>query len=290
MKGLILLNAYSSLEHSIYQAVRLKEEFSYKNINVDVLRNDFFAATLDSNGNIKKRLANYDFCIYLDKDKYISYMLEKLGLRLFNTAKAIEDGDDKRTTMRRRGNNSGPMPKTLPGLLCYSEDSSLKESVLDVAENELGYPLIVKSSYGSMGSSVYKADNRDELKLYADYLRFKPHLFQEFIKESAGRDIRIMVIGGKTIAYMERYSTDDFRSNISAGGFGKKIDLPAEVEDIALKAAKILHLDYCGVDILIGKDKYYLCEVNSNAFFQGLEEVTGINVAGAYVEHVLRVL
>ena len=58
------------------------------------------------------------------------------------------------------------------------------------------------------------------------------------------------------------------------------------MKNLCLKVAKILNLDYCGVDVLFGKDGYLICEVNSNAFFDGIEAATGINVARAYAEHI----
>ena len=89
---------------------------------------------------------------------------------------------------------------------------------------------------------------------------------------------------------MERVSGGDFRSNIAAGGKGRRIELPEQAKDIAEKAAKILALDYCGADILFGKDKFYLCEVNSNAFFDGIEKVTGVNIAGLYAGYIIKTI
>ncbi|MDE6667605.1 MAG: RimK family alpha-L-glutamate ligase, partial [Clostridia bacterium] len=45
--------------------------------------------------------------------------------------------------------------------------------------------------------------------------------------------------------------------------------------------------DYCGIDVLYGENGGYLvCEVNSNAFFGGIERVTGVNVARLYAEYI----
>ena len=96
-RGLILINAYSKLEHSLNQSRRLKEEFENLGVTVDIKRNDCFLASVDGSGNIQVD-ADYDFCVYLDKDKYISQMLEKAGLRLFNSHFSIQACDDKMTT------------------------------------------------------------------------------------------------------------------------------------------------------------------------------------------------
>ena len=198
--------------------------------------------------------------------------------------------DDKMTTALTLTNCGIPMPKTLPGLLCYDESAPLNEQALRMAARELGYPVVVKSSFGSMGTGVFKAGDFGQLKEAAEKLKMQPHLFQQYIKESKGRDIRVIVIGGKAVAAMERVSEGDFRSNIAAGGRGREIALPEQAKDMAEKAARELGLDYCGADILFGRDGYLLCEVNSNAFFDGIEAVTGVNVAGLYAEHILKVM
>jgi glutathione synthase/RimK-type ligase-like ATP-grasp enzyme len=106
-------------------------------------------------------------------------------------------------------------------------------------------------------------------------------------------DYRIIIVGGKAIAGMKRVNHQgDFRSNVALGGTGEKVEIPAKFISIAEKAASILALDYCGVDVLIGPndDEPILCEVNSNAFIEGIERVTGVNVAKAYALHIQKEL
>ena len=290
MKGLILINAYSKIKSALDQAERLKEEFAALGVSVDIRRNDFFAAYVGNDGNLAYNSINYDFCVYLDKDKYVSEMLEKGGLRLFNSHGAIRRCDDKMETFIALSGMGIPMPKTLPGLLCYDKDAKVTPEILDRVEKEIGYPVIVKCSYGSLGKEIYKADDRQTLERIAEAVRFEQHLYQRFIAESAGRDIRVIVIGGKAFAAMVRRSENDFRSNLGAGGKGEKVDLPTEVKDISERAAKALGLDYCGIDVLFGDNGYILCEVNSNAFFGGIESVTGKNVAKAYAEYIVETM
>lgn len=285
-RGLILVNAYSKRESSLNQSRRLKEEFEKSGIAIDVKNNDCFLASIDDDGNIAADF-NYDFCIYLDKDKYISQMLERAGVRVFNSHYSVQACDDKMTTSVLLSNSGIPMPQTLSGLLCYDRDEKLNARALDIVEKRLGYPLIVKTCYGSLGKGVYKADDRERLERIAEELKCKPHLFQKFIKSSSGRDIRVIVIGGRCVAAMVRQSDGDFRSNLALGGSGRAIDAPAEVEEICERAAAILRLDYCGIDVLFGEGKYYVCEVNSNAFFGGIESVTGINIARKYADYVI---
>ena len=127
MKGVILTNAYKDIPQTRSQCARLKEELEKLHVSIDIMRNDFFAANITSGGDIASKLSGYDFCIYLDKDKYISYMLEKEGIRLFNSARAIELCDDKMTTAICLSGSGIPMPETLPGLLCYTPGEAVPE-------------------------------------------------------------------------------------------------------------------------------------------------------------------
>lgn len=283
-KCLILVNAYIKSETNLYQAKRLKQELENMGVSVELKRNDYFASFV--NGENLKEIENYDFCIYLDKDKYIPLMLEKQGLKLFNSYYSLEVCDDKMITFITLANNKIPMPKTMAGLMCYDKAEPLKTESLDMVEKSLGYPLIVKESFGSLGKGIYLVNNRQELLVLAEKLKCTPHLFQQFVANSKGRDIRVIVVGGKVVASMMRVSTTDFRSNVELGGTATAYQINNELKSLCEKVAKILKLDYCGIDILIEKNNYLVCEVNSNAYFGGIERVTGINVAKAFAEHI----
>ncbi len=287
-RGLILINAYSALPTALNQSQRLKDELAGLGIQADVVKNGAFPFLTDGNGKIRSQLADYDFCVYLDKDKYTSQLLEKLGLRLFNSHSAIRACDDKAVTHILLSQKNIPMPHTMYGLLCYDPSAPVDKKYLDCVQSELGYPLIVKECYGSLGRGVYKADDRASLEKIAEAVKLKPHIFQKFIAESAGTDIRVIVIGGEPVAAMRRVSDGDFRSNLELGGKGEKFDCPADMADLCAKTSEILGLDYCGIDVLARNDGYCICEVNSNAFFGGIERVTGVNVARLYARHICK--
>lgn len=287
MKGLILNNAYYQTPTTRYQGDRLAAELEKLGVLTDILKNDFFGAKIED-GRLITLAEKYDFCIYLDKDKYLSYALEKSGLRLFNSHAAIQACDDKALTFLQLANCQIPMPKTLPGLLCYDPTARVSADTCEVLERELGYPMIAKHCFGSLGKFVYKIDNRPQLESMCEQLKCTPHLFQKYISESAGKDIRVIVIGGEPVAAMKRQSKGDFRSNIELGGVGTPVEIDEKLHTLCQKVANLLQLDYCGIDILYGKNGYLLCEVNSNAFFGGIEGVTGINIAKLYAEHIVK--
>ena len=287
MKGFIVINAFLRPIESVKQAERLKQEFNNLGVEVDVVTDGFLRYSL-TDGGIVSVFSGYDFCVYLDKDKYQSLALEKLGLRLFNRHDAIRVCDDKGETYLALTDSGISMPNTIFGALCYSEKDEIKREWAERIGAQLGFPVIVKESFGSMGKGVYKADTQDELFSLMNTLKLKPHLYQKYLGAKKGEDVRIIVIGKKAVAGMIRRNSVDFRSNVAQGGETIPIALGGEETKIAEKVAEILGLDYCGIDLLTGDDgNLSVCEVNSNAFFEGLEKAMGVNVAKAYAEYII---
>lgn len=285
-KGIILTNAFTHISSAEYQAVRLCEEFSRMGVEVCHKKNREYPCLIDD-GNIINEYSDHDFCVYLDKDKYIAQMLEKTGIRLFNSYNAIAVCDDKMLTHIALAENAIPMPKTVPGALCYHPNGEIDAQMPEKLIRILGLPMIVKESYGSMGKGIYLVHTPQELAEAMEKLKCMPHIFQKYVAESSGMDVRIIVIGGKYLCAMERKNEHDYRSNIELGASGVAISPSDEFIQLAERCAQILQLDYCGIDILYGKDGGLVCEVNSNAFFGGMEKATGVNVAKAYAEYIL---
>jgi len=284
-KGLIVVNGYGLADGIKNQIARLTEEFSKRNVVVDLMKNNEVLTYIDQ-GKIVCNLPKYDFVLYLDKDRYVAELLERCGYNLFNNTKAIVECDDKMLTHIKLSNSGIKMPTTISSTLCYRDDGN-RDYLKDVGEL-LGFPLIVKENYGSLGKQVYLINNPAELKQIEDKLIHIPHIFQKFISSSKGKDFRIIVIGHKVVAYMKRENKNSYLSNLATGGTASQVELPQDYLDVAVKASSILNLDYCGVDILEGENgEPILSEVNSNAFYEGIEKTTGVNVAGCYADYIL---
>lgn len=286
MHGCILINAFYREQEYLYQAHRLREEFGKLGVRAELLTNDGFPVTVGE--KIRSELTEYDFCVFWDKDKYLLHALGKLGVRTFNRPDAILACDDKMTTYLELAGNGIPLPATLPGPLCFREEAEIPLYNVERAERLLGYPVIVKESYGSQGKGVYRANDRAELIAALDALKCKPYLLQQAIVSSFGKDLRVIVVGNAVLGGMLRRSETDFRSSVGAGGHGTPYAVPDDVRKLSLKIAALLKLDYCGIDFLFREDgSPVVCEVNSNAFFHAFERATGINVAQKYAEHIL---
>jgi len=283
---LIIINGYGLAEGIKHQVERLKEEFSKRCVEVEIIKNtQVFAYIFE--GKTKIDLPKFDFVLYLDKDRYVAGLLEKAGYKLYNSIDSIIKCDDKMLTHICLADHDIKMPTTISSTLCYTDNGN--RDYLKLVEEKISLPMIVKEVYGSLGKQVYFAKNHEELFEIENKLIHVPHIFQEFISSSYGKDYRIIVIGGKVVAYMKRENPNSYLSNLAAGGTSLKTKLPDEYLKIAEKCASILGLDYCGVDILEGPNgEPIVSEVNSNAFYEGIEKTTGVNVAGCYVDYLLK--
>lgn len=235
---------------------------------------------LDKNIWIKS-CSKPDFVIFWDKDILLAQFLEQLEIPVYNNSKCIAICDDKRKTHQSLWKADIPMPATIFAPMTYDSIGFTNYDFLTSAEKKLGYPMIVKEAFGSFGEQVYLASNREELQQLLEH-KISSHeiLFQEYIEESKGRDVRLQVVGDRVVAAMYRYSEKDFRANITAGGHMKAYSPTKEEKELAIAAAKAVNADFAGVDLLFSKGNHSLvCEVNSNAHFKNLMDCTDVNVA-----------
>lgn len=283
MKVLIVLNAYQRTGSQTAKAERLKEELEKLGAEVKIV-NNFRLADVKNGNSISPYACK---CVFLDKDKSAAYLLEKAGCRLYNSARATELCDDKMLTHAALCGQGIAMPHTVYAPLCYYPDAPVPTEFLNGVVESLGFPLVAKLCYGSLGAGVYLIRSQEELYGFESRNKLQAHLYQQFISP-AGTDVRCIVIGGKFVCAMKRTNDGDFRSNVELGGRGEKFTPDGEMIGMCEKAARVLGLDYCGIDILIdGNGKKYLCEVNSNAFFAEAERVCGVNIAKKFAELII---
>ena len=214
--------------------------------------------------------------------KAIIRHLERLGVILINGSDSIDNVKDKLYTQQVLGQSSLPVPKTL--LVKHPID-------IDFVESNIGYPAIIKTLSGSFGAGVFLVETRKQLTQLLKMAEItKPSyniIIQEFIKESYGKDLRVLVINGKVVGCMMRQSTDDdFRANITRGGEAIPYQIDDDIEWISGECARLLNLDIAGVDLLFNDGKYVICEVNSSPGFEGMDKFTKTNIAENIVTYV----
>jgi ribosomal protein S6--L-glutamate ligase len=152
-----------------------------------------------------------------------------------------------------------------------------------------GAPLIIKLVEGTQGVGVVLAEtDKAAESVIAAFQQLDANiLVQEFIREANGADVRALVIDGKVVAAMLRQGPDgEFRSNLHRGGTATKVKLTPEERTIAVRSAKLLGLSVAGVDILRSNHGPLVMEVNSSPGLEGIEKITGKDVAGAIIEYL----
>jgi ribosomal protein S6--L-glutamate ligase len=152
-----------------------------------------------------------------------------------------------------------------------------------------GAPVVVKLLEGTQGRGVVLAETAKAAESVIDAFKElgADFLVQEFIKEAGGSDVRCFVIGTKVVAAMERTSAaGEFRSNLHRGGSAKLTKLTKLERRTAIKAAQTMGLSVAGVDLLRSDRGPLVMEVNSSPGLRGIEEATGVNVAGKIIEFI----
>ncbi len=228
---------------------------------------------------IGAELPKGDFVLFWDKDIALAKRLEKAGMRVFNSAEALEICDDKGLTAIALENEGIPMPETvvLPKSFMPYSDISFTEKI----EKTIGYPMVLKECHGSFGKQVFLIKNREELIERILSITPRTMICQKFIGSSYGRDVRIQVVGGQVVATAYRKAKDgDFIANVTNGGKMFPYEPSEEMKDMAITACRKVGADFAGVDILFGEnDKPILCEINTNAHFKNLFDATGTDTS-----------
>lgn len=285
MKGVFLVNAFykSTAVDLIYDD--LKKSADMLGVILDKKTNSDYTLRLDE---LSDGLSEYDFCIFWNKDILLAKALCKLGVKVFNSPKAIEVCDDKAKTHLALS-DVVKMPKTLNFPFTYENTGYTDTDFLKAFEEELSYPYVIKESFGSLGSGVYLANDYDEALKITKKCDAKRLIAQEFIdtqRSGEFSDIRVYMVGNDCVAAMERYSNSDFRVNVGIGGNVRQYTITDEELLICQRVMKELELDYAGIDILHSDNGPIVCEVNSNAQFVALSEISGIDVADKIMNYI----
>ncbi|MBP9852522.1 MAG: ribosomal protein S6--L-glutamate ligase [Patescibacteria group bacterium] len=203
----------------------------------------------------------------------------------FSTASsiAINRSRDKLRSYQIMARQDVGIPKTV-----FARETANLEEIVDLAG---GAPVIIKVARGTHGNGVVLAETKKAAKavMQAFYVEGVNFIVQEFVQESAGTDIRALIVGNRVVASIQRQSLDDdFRSNTHQGGVGKRVKLTAEEEKTAIRAAKAMSLPICGVDMMRSADGPKVLEVNSSASIKTPELITKRDVSTKIIEYIER--
>jgi len=274
---------------NVYSHVRLKEAAEQRGHELDIVD------TLQCYMNIAsrrpeifhkgKKLTGYDAVIPRIGASVTFYgtavlrQFEMMGVFPLNESVAIGRSRDKLRSMQLLARDGVGLPVTT-----FAHDPSQTDEVLRLAG---GAPVVIKLLEGTQGIGVVLADTERSARSVVEAFRGAGVniLLQEFIKEAGGTDIRAIVVGGKVVAAMQRKGAEgEFRSNLHRGGSAHVVKLSTEERATAVRAAKSMGLNACGVDMLRANHGPVIMEVNSSPGLEGVEKATGKDIAGMMIE------
>ncbi len=204
---------------------------------------------------------------------------EMMGVYPLNESVAISRSRDKLRSLQLLSRKGVGLPIT--GFANKPDD------IQDLIEMVNGAPLVIKLLQGTQGIGVVLAETKKAAEsVIESFLGLKASvLVQEYIKEAGGADIRCLVIGDKVVAAMKRQAkAGEFRSNIHRGGSASLIKITPEERSTAVRAARTMGLNVCGVDVLRSAHGPVVMEVNSSPGLEGIEKATGKDIAGMIID------
>ncbi len=163
------------------------------------------------------------------------------------------------------------------------------DDIQDLLKEVGGAPLVIKLLEGTQGIGVVLAETRKAAEsVIQAFMGLKANIMvQEFIKEAGGSDLRCFVVGGKVVATMKRQGPEgEFRSNLHRGGTASLVRLSPAERSTAVRAASIMGLEVCGVDLLRSNHGPVVMEVNSSPGLEGIEKASEKDVAGTIIEYM----
>jgi RimK family alpha-L-glutamate ligase len=207
------------------------------------------------------------------------HRLEDRGIRVVNSPRAIERTVDKFWTSALLEHCGIPTPETV---VCDDVEEALG------AYRALG-DVIVKPLFGSMGLGMVRvSDEEMAFRVFRTIEQIRGVYYVQRTVDHDGTDIRAFVLGGRVIAAIERRASG-WRTNLARGGTAHSIALGEQLSALAVRAAAAVGADYAGVDLVTGRDgTTYVLEVNGIPGWRGLQEATGLDIAGRLVDHLAR--
>ncbi|HQU60513.1 MAG TPA: RimK family alpha-L-glutamate ligase [Saprospiraceae bacterium] len=154
-----------------------------------------------------------------------------------------------------------------------------------------GLPVVIKMLESTHGIGVILAETYRTAESVIEAFQRKGErlIIQEFIREAKGADIRALVVAGEVVATMERRAKPgEFRSNLHRGASAEAMNLSLEEEVLVKKVVKLMGLDVAGVDFLRSQRGPLIMEVNASPGLEGIEGITGVDVAGNIIEFIER--
>ena len=240
-----------------------------RSLGVSLLHADAVLARIIPGGSLEQVIYRVDAL----------HWIEERGVLVMNSPRAIERSVNKFYTTALLHDAGLPTPETI---VCEQIDEVMP------AIRRLG-EVVIKPIFGSLGHGMVRVSDPEVARRIVRTLdQTRTVFYVQRAIDHGGRDIRVFVVGGAVLGAIERRAPEgEWRTNVAIGGSAKPFDLPDEWAQLALRAAAAVGADYAGVDLLPSRDgTIYVLEVNGIPGWEGLQRATGIDVAGAIVDHL----
>ena len=273
-----IIEKYSFMKDA-YTCHRILEEAAKRGVSLQIVGVADTTITEDGIYHKGERLDACDFVINRYKYGHIKEEIGALAKRTYNETNIFNTYINKYMQVKNLRSEGFLMPKYMLGT-GYTD--------FEVVTAKLGLPFVAKGLESSQGAEVFLIENKEDFQVLCEtYDPDKEYLFEEYIAESYGRDIRFYSIRGKVIACMTREAVQGFKANVALGAGVREYSIDDNIRQAAKDIYEQTGLDFLGIDLLFGKDKPYFCEINVMPGIEGMERATGVNVAGAIIDTIL---
>jgi ribosomal protein S6--L-glutamate ligase len=207
--------------------------------------------------------------------------LEQMGAWSPNSSDAILRARDKLRCHQMLAGEGIGLPSTV-----FGDNPDDTDDLLSLLGEP---PHVIKLIEGSQGNGVVLASTLPASRSVIEAFRglYANFLVQEFVAEAGGADLRCFVVGDRVVAAMRRQAEPgEFRSNLHRGGEASAAEPTPAERETALRAARVMGLEVAGVDLIRSARGALVLEVNSSPGLEGIEAATGVDVAGAILDHV----
>ncbi|MBR4059637.1 MAG: RimK family alpha-L-glutamate ligase [Lachnospiraceae bacterium] len=273
-----IIEKYSFMKDA-YTCHRILEEAAKRGVSLQIVGVADTIVTEDGVYHKRERLENCDFVINRYKYDHIKDEIGALAKRTYNETNIFNTYINKYMQVKNLRSEGFLMPKYMLGT-GYTD--------FEVVTTKLGLPFVAKGLESSQGAEVFLIENKEDFQVLCEtYDPDKEYLFEEYIAESYGRDIRFYSIRGEVIACMTREAVQGFKANVALGAGVREYPIDDNIRQAAKDIYEQTGLDFLGIDLLFGKDKPYFCEINVMPGIEGMERATGVNVAGAIIDTIL---
>jgi RimK family alpha-L-glutamate ligase len=240
-----------------------------RSLGVSLLHADAVLARIIPGGSLEQVIYRVDAL----------HWIEDRGVPVMNSPRAIERSVDKFYTTALLHEAGLPTPETV---VCEHVDEAMD------AVRAMG-DVVIKPIFGSLGHGMVRVGDPEVARRIVRSLdQTRTVFYVQRAIDHGGRDIRVFVVGGAVLGAIERRAPEgEWRTNVALGGTATPCDLPAEWAALAVRAAATIGADYAGIDLLPSRDgRIFVLEVNGIPGWEGLQRATGIDVAGAIVDHL----